>query len=93
LGLRAGLSADEMAPHLAAVELGEGRRKLVAMLVPYALEEWGIDGENVSPTTAICLLLARSVVGGLMTANAFGKLAAENQRRAAAKPAPATGAN
>jgi len=85
LALRCGLSKEEIKPHLEAVELGAGKREIIAKLIPYALEEWDISASSLSPTLAIFVTLAPSVVAGALAMFTLTKLA----KNRLAPPAPA----
>jgi hypothetical protein len=78
--LAARLSTADIAPHLQQTEIGEKRKEFVARLAPLALKEWGIDPQ-LSPTTAIALVLAPWAYGALSAYKTLANLALERAKR------------
>lgn len=78
--LRAGLTHADIAPQLEQTKLGDRRRAIVAELVPLALAEHGLDPE-MSPTTALGLVLVPWGFGAYTAYAELGKLAAEKAAR------------
>lgn len=79
-GQAAGLTLPEIQPQLDQAQLGETRKGIVADLTPYALKEWGLEPE-MSPTVAICFLLAPWSFGAYTAFLSLARLAKEKAER------------
>lgn len=81
----AGLSAGEIAPQVQQARLGEARKQMVADLSPLVAEELGLDPQ-LSPSLAVCLVLAPWAFGSATAYLTLATLAKERALREKTKP-------
>jgi hypothetical protein len=77
---KAGLTPGEIGPQLERARLGDRRKGIIADLVPYALQEWGLDPQ-ISPTAAIGLVLGPWAFASVSAYFTLAGLAAEKMAR------------
>jgi len=80
LALKCGLTRTEIAPELEKAAIGDRRKALVGELAPLVLEEWGVDPQ-LSPTTAVALVLGPWVAASTGAIMTLTRLAEEKARR------------
>lgn len=70
---------------ISASRLGDRRTKWIAKLIPACVKEWGIEGQ-VSPTTALALMVGLWGLGIWRATVALGKYAADEEKDHATRP-------
>jgi hypothetical protein len=76
----AGLTDEEIATQIGQAQLGEDRKQLVAELMPFVLEEYGVNSQ-LSPTLAVSLVLAPWAFGSYTAFTTLSALARERARQ------------